>query len=45
VLRENELEPGLAETLDEIYDLPTGMAEHLTDAGGVEAIPDDPSDA
>jgi hypothetical protein len=45
VLREDELETRLAEALDEVDDLSTGVTEDVADARGAEAIADDPSDA
>src|SRR5947208_8764179 len=38
VLGQDELEPGLAETLDEVDHLPSGMAVHVTDSRRVKAV-------
>jgi hypothetical protein len=45
VLREDELETRLAETLDEVDDLSTRVTKDVADARGAEAIADNPSDA
>jgi len=45
VLREDELETRLAEALDEVDDLSTGVTEDVTDARGAKAIADNPPDA
>ena len=45
VPREDELEPGLPEALDEIHDLAAGMAEDVAHAGGAEPVADEARDA
>jgi hypothetical protein len=44
VLREHELEARSAEALDQVDDLPTRMAEDVTDARGVQPLADEPRD-
>src|SRR5881296_1889725 len=44
VASEHELEPGLAEALDEVDDLATRVAEDMAHAGGAKAISDEPAD-
>src|SRR2546430_1397378 len=42
VPREHELEPGLAEALDEVDDLAAGMAHDVAHARGAKAVADEP---